>query len=114
MGTFRCISAGNHELSDRLHVIYRVSNLDSQAMLTEWDRIRTKQGAHWKVTKNCADIVLRVLNKGLARRIDHPAICTPKKIARFCNRNGDWIAKYKLPHCPAKWGSKWAVLRGLR
>lgn len=70
-----------------------IQNLNIQAMKQEWDNIRTKQNAHWKlVDKNCATTVARVLKAGggdnFANRARDQLIWWPTDLIRYARSMG--------------------------
>ena len=67
-----------------------VKGLDVDAMFTEWNSIRTKQKASWKILgKNCACVVIRVLRAGGCDQYvrsymkRNPAIITPQAVWEY-------------------------------
>jgi hypothetical protein len=67
-----------------------ILGLDVDAAYAEWNAIRTKQGATWKILgKNCACVVLRVLRAGgcdqhvRSYMKRNPAIITPQAVWEY-------------------------------
>lgn len=92
------------------HVVYGLRGLDVREMETAWRNIVSKGGASFSpLSKNCADIVSRVLKAGLKQsQFRHKVfgifdgnqfIWTPKRIAVICNllRDNNSALKIKIP-----------------
>ncbi len=78
------------DFSDRLPWQVNIDGLDEQAMATEWQAIRSKPGAHYRLfRKNCATVVHRVLAAGggdqrAGWRASHNLIWTPSALMTYC------------------------------
>ncbi|HTU22163.1 MAG TPA: hypothetical protein VMG10_29255 [Gemmataceae bacterium] len=87
-----CEAEGNGQA--RLPEYFRtIPGLNTVHMLAAWERIKTKQGAHYRVMrKNCSTIVARVLRAGLtgwqhflALRAAHKLWWTPYDVQVFAD-----------------------------
>ena len=108
------------------HVVYELEHLNISTMKAEWDAIRNKPQAHYRLLpKNCSTIVARVLRAGGAGRhlnavkelsYAHNAYWTPKNVAQFCNqlRDAGQARKIKAVNCPTKGDNKFAAFLGMR
>jgi hypothetical protein len=95
-------------------------------MKVEWDAIRGKEDAHYKLlSKNCSTTVARVLRAGGLAEVFSGAqmkkygtnlYWTPKDIARICDQlvAGDNAKKEKHHACPLKSKNIGNVIMGLR
>ncbi|VTR92441.1 Uncharacterized protein OS=Pseudomonas sp. RIT357 GN=BW43_03009 PE=4 SV=1 [Gemmata massiliana] len=96
------------------HVVYDVYGLNVAAMRSCWHETRDKPKAGYQfLRKNCATIVMRVLEAGGALNkigklnnvwFGNRLYWTPKYIAQICNllRDKDLAVKTKAGNCPAK------------
>jgi hypothetical protein len=96
------------------HIIYDLYGLNVGAMKACWRETRGKLGATYQfMRKNCATIVLKVLEAGGALnkigKLDslwfgNRLYWTPKRVAQICDklRDKDLAVKDKARHCPAK------------
>jgi hypothetical protein len=107
------------------HVVYDLYGLNVGAMRACWRETRDKLGATYQyLRKNCATIVLRVLEAGGALnsigKLDslwfgNRLYWTPKRVAQICDklRDKDLAVKTKAGHCPAKGDLGPSALEGL-
>jgi hypothetical protein len=78
-----------------------VQNLNRQLMKQEWDQIRNKLNAHWKLfDKNCATVVARILKAGggdqLATKAKHQLVWWPSDLLTYAKSMGANV--YKTSH----------------
>lgn len=107
------------------HVVYDIHGLNVGSMRAKWHETRDKPGASYQlVRKNCAGIVMRVLESGGALKLigklssawfGHRLYWTPKRVAQVCNqlRDKGYATKTKAGNCPGK-DSKFLAALGMR
>lgn len=121
-----CRSEGSKDSPKPPHVTYEIEGMAVDQMKAEWDTIRTKDGASYRMlVKSCSTVVARVLMAGGAKTMMSKADAvlygnnlywTPKDVAQVCDKikaKGFSVNKIEN-NKPSKISSPISVAVGLR